>query len=260
MRKMILALALALCIPPASYAASIGGAETQGKNKIAVGFDSAFIFDRDLKFKSASGLGATQEVKDINIDKGNQQLFKASYGILDWLDIYTKLGVSQYDVDADVHIGGAKSRTDKIKAKTDFAYGFGLKGAYPIKNNWILGIDAQYLRSKHEAKVTETTIATGAEVSTTFDSTVVQEWHVAPYIGYKLGNFIPYLGVRYSDMRLNMKKPAAAGWTDNHKYEADGNVGVFVGTDYKIGEHWKLNLEGRFVDETAMSFGASYRF
>jgi len=30
--------------------------------------------------------------------------------------------------------------------------------------------------------------------------------------------------------------------------------------DKKIGEHWKLNLEGRFVDEMAMSVGATYRF
>jgi len=33
-----------------------------------------------------------------------------------------------------------------------------------------------------------------------------------------------------------------------------------VGTDFKITDTWKLNLEGRFVDETAMSLGATYKF
>jgi len=36
--------------------------------------------------------------------------------------------------------------------------------------------------------------------------------------------------------------------------------GVFLGTDYKLNDSWSLNLEGRFVDETAMSFAAKYKF
>jgi len=87
----------------------------------------------------------------------------------------------------------------------------------------------------------------------------VQEWHIAPYIAKKLGNFVPYLGVRYSDLRQNYKV-VLEDESSKIKFKADDNFGVFVGTDFKITDTWKLNLEGRFVDETAMSLGATYKF
>ncbi len=261
MRKlMVLSLAILLCLPLAVYAASIGGAETQGKGKIGVGFDSGFVFDRGLKFKSASGLAANTEIKDMKIDNGYEEIFKVSYGLLDWLDVYAKLGAAEYDSKDNIYVSGAKTESGKSKGGMNFAYGLGIKGVHSFKNNWLIGCDLQYLRSNGETKITNTTIATGAVSSTTYKSALGQEWHVAPYVGYKLGNFVPYLGVRYSDLSAKTKKPSDSGWTDNNKSEADNNVGVFLGTDYKIGKNLSLNIEGRFVDETAMSLGATYRF
>lgn len=244
----------------AVYAASIDGAETQGKGKLGLGIYESFIFSKDLKFKSASGLGATQTLKNAKVDSENETMLKTSYGILDNLDVYFKLGMANSRGKGDNYVGAVKYGDDKSKTGAVFAYGFGLKGVYNLKNDWLVGCDLQYLRSSHEAETTETVVATGVSSSTKYKSVVSQEWHVAPYLAKRINNFTPYLGVKYSDSRDTLKKSSAAGWLDNVKYEADDNVGVFVGTDYKIGEHWKLNIEGRFVDETAMSFGASYRF
>ncbi len=45
------------------------------------------------------------------------------------------------------------------------------------------------------------------------------------------------------------------------KGEADSNFGVFLGTDvYVIPNRLSVNVEGRFLDETAFSLGATYRF
>ncbi|MBU4376692.1 MAG: outer membrane beta-barrel protein [Candidatus Omnitrophica bacterium] len=258
-RLILLGIVLFLCLPMAVYAASIGGAETQKKGEFAVSLDSAFIFDRDLKFKSASGLGATQTIKNTEIDKGYQIMLKPSYGLFDNLDVYAKLGIADYEVNADNYVGNAKYADDKIDSDTNFAYGFGLKGTYELGNDWLIGCDFQYLRSKHEAKVTEAVVG-GSSSSATYKKRVIQEWHIAPYIAKRIDDLTPYLGVRYSDMELEIKSPSESGWTDDHKYEADDNVGVFLGTDYKISENLTLNLEGRFVDETAMSFACTYKF
>ena len=260
MKRIIFsALVLFICLPMEVYAASIGGAENQGKGKLGIGADESIVFNKDLKFKSASGLGATQTIKNPEIDNASQTMLKASYGLLDNLDIYIKLGTADYEVKADSYAGSSKDADEKINSDTSFAYGLGLKGTWELGSDWLLGYDLQYLRSKHEADVTDTEVG-GVSSSTKYKSAVVQEWHVAPYIAKKINDFTPYFGVRYSDMRLDMKNPSASGWTDNHKYEADDNVGIFAGTDYKIGENWKVNLEGRFIDETAMSFGATYKF
>jgi opacity protein-like surface antigen len=258
-KLFLLSLITLFCLPVTIYAASIGEAETQGKGKLGIGANESIVFNKDLKFKSASGLGANQTIKNPEIDKAYQTMFKVSYGLLDNLDIYVNLGASDYKVKADSYDGSSKNADEKINSDTSFAYGLGLKTTRELGNDWLLGCDLQYSRSKNEADVTETEVG-GDSSSTKYKSAVVQEWHVAPYIARRINDFTPYFGVRYSDMKLSMKNSSEAGWTDNHKYEADDNVGFFAGTDYKIGENWKLNLEGRFIDETAMNVGATYKF
>lgn len=258
MRKSVLALVLICCLPLASYAAGIGSPETQGKGKAGIGVDSDFVFGKDWKLKNATNLVAGETIKNIETENGYFAGARLIYGLLDNLDVYARIGASDYKVKDKHFTNGAESATDKFNTDTGIAYGIGLKGAYHINENLLLGCDLQYLRSKHEAKDNYST-AGGTELSTKYKSFTVQEWHVAPYVGYKTGNFLPYLGVRYSDGRLDMKKPSNTDF-GAIKAEADNNFGVFLGTDYKIGENWKLNLEGRFVDEAAMSFGATYRF
>jgi opacity protein-like surface antigen len=73
----------------------------------------------------------------------------------------------------------------------------------------------------------------------------------------KIGNFTPYLGAKYSDVRIKSKVDEV---DVKFKFKADDNVGAFVGISYKIMEKLKVNLEGRFIDETAMSFGLTYKF
>ena len=60
-------------------------------------------------------------------------------------------------------------------------------------------------------------------------------------------------------MRINDKYTASSGDTQEKK-EVDDNVGIFIGTDYSITDNWKVNLEASFVDDTAISFGTSYKF
>ena len=68
---------------------------------------------------------------------------------------------------------------------------------------------------------------------------------------------MPYLGIKYSDLEI---KATVDDEDTEIKLKADDNIGVFLGTDYKINDAWSLNIEARFIDETAMSFSAMYRF
>ncbi|MGE4357537.1 MAG: hypothetical protein AB7E08_03150, partial [Candidatus Omnitrophota bacterium] len=223
-----------------------------------------------LKFKSASGLADGAEIKDVKIDKGYQAVLKTSYGILDNLDVYVKLGVADYTLEEDEYRSGTKYLTSENDTDIRPVYGIGLKGVYHLNessgysgyrfqsnwlNDWIIGCDLQYLRSEHKTKTTTTT-----GLSTKYKKVVIQEWHIAPYIAKQFNNFIPYLGIRYSDMRVSQKEPEdTADWTDNNKYEADKNFGIFLGTDYIAGENLNLNFEGRFLDETAGSFAVNWK-
>ncbi len=278
-RVILLGLVVVLCLPLSVQAASIGGAETQGQGKFAIGLDQEFIFKRDLKKKTQSFSGTAAGVTltgsyDVKPEIKNmyRTMVKASYGLLEGLDVYVKLGTADgegrdsYSGTANWTVGGVRgqgtlSGNDKLKTGNAFAYGAGLKGAYALPGDWLIGADAQYLRHKHGYKATtsgtyvDPLIGRAAFEGSSKGKITFQEWQVAPYVAKKLGNFTPYLGVKYSDLMVENKSEAG-----KENYKADDNVGVFVGTDCKIGEHWKLNLEGRFIDETAMSLGAAYRF
>lgn len=314
MRKLIvLSLTILLCLPLASYAASIGGAETQGQGKFSIGMDEEIVFDRDFKDvttndghaytdtttvliggvpTSLNVTGALDKDKNkTNIDSMSRPMIKVSYGVLDNLDLFVRLGeanfkqkikgeqvntgtfVNPLTTDSGTYSGVIENK-GTFTGKSAFVWGLGAKGVYPLKNDWSLGMQAQYLTHRNSVKCKMTSKETGtfevtggpgAPASGTYESaeeemnwnakTTVQEWQIAPYIAKKMRNFIPYFGVKYSDLRGQFKDP------DNKiKFKADDNFGVFLGTDFKIGKNFSLNIEGRFVDETAMSFGATYRF
>lgn len=314
MKKLILlSLVTLLCLPLAVYAASMGGAETQGKGKFAVGLDQEFVFDKDYKdvtlddgqnyadiitpliggvpinLNTIGVLGNTETKTEI--DNMSRSMIKLSYGVLDHLDIFVRLGEANFKQeikgeasDSGIFIdplsgttgtyAGVVENTGTFKGKSAFAWGLGAKGVYPLENDWFLGMQAQYLRHRNSLKCSMkekesgTFVATagpGAGTTGTFESAeeemlwnakaTVQEWQIAPYVAKKLGSFVPYFGVKYSDQREEYKDEDG-----KIKFKADDNFGVFVGTDYNIGKNFSLNIEGRFVDETAMSFGATYKF
>jgi len=278
-RVLSVCFALIVCLPLCVYAASIGGAETQGRNKFSIGVDQEFLFDRDEKDSGRVQIDGPQteywKTKP-EVDNMYRTMAKVSYGLLDNLDVYVRLGTAKFDYTEKIAgtwtnpagVGippafkGTFSGSSKYKSTNAFAYGFGIKGTYPLKNDWLVGCDLQYLSHKNDFTAQGSLTIyddTGRQLLTSSGErkgTInLYEWHVAPYVAKKIGNFTPYFGVRYSDAR--MKEKDEWGTTS---MKADYNVGVFLGTDYKLGKNWRLNLEGRFIDETAMSVGASYRF
>lgn len=86
-----------------------------------------------------------------------------------------------------------------------------------------------------------------------------EEWQVALAVSYQIDQFIPYAGVKYSDATGDATA-TIAGSEYKIDFENDDNVGIFVGGDYLIDDSVMINIEGRFIDETAISAGATIRF
>jgi opacity protein-like surface antigen len=61
-----------------------------------------------------------------------------------------------------------------------------------------------------------------------------------------------------SDLAGNMPDRGSESFTI--RFKTKNSVGPFVGLDYKFNDNLSLNLEGRFIDETAVSFSANYKF
>lgn len=251
MKKLLfvgLMVSLCLCLAMPVYSASVGGAETQGKGKIGVGIDQDFIFNRDMKHtKGADGV----DWGKVNIDSMSRTTGKISYGLLDNLDVYTKLGIAGSKIKGKTNDPWLGSEADYgADTNNAFVWGLGAKATYEFTENWLLGIDAQYLRDAHNGTSVSYTGADNWKAKY-----VIQEWQVAPYVARRIGKLMPYLGMKYSDLRINHKDA-----NDKISFKADNNWGVFTGLGYKMTENLSFNVEGRFVDETAMSFGATWVF
>ena len=84
---------------------------------------------------------------------------------------------------------------------------------------------------------------------------------------HEMDNVVPYVGVQYTKnrMNLNLDPPvvaslASATLGNPIKFKNRKNIGVIAGVGMLYNEKASLNLEGRFLVETAFGVSAQFRF
>jgi hypothetical protein len=293
MKKTILVglLMVALSLPSIGWAATVGNiAETQGAlGKFSLGLEYDGVFDRDMDWKSGSltvtGPDGTvtesfpfpgDRIEDMEIDS-NRVFLKGALGLHPNVDIFLKLGMADANWEAKYNEPGYPDEKIEFEDDWDFAWGIGAK----IKIFETLGglrfmADGQYLSYKVDGDVKDFDSDVLEELqlldpTATFSSdseTEIEEWQVALYVNQTFGNFSPYAGVKYSEYDLDFEFKGS-GQVLGNPYslkvkgdaEADDNFGIFLGTDiYVIPNLLSINIEARFIDETAGTFGLTYRF
>lgn len=263
-----------------AYAVPVGGAETVGKGKFGIGVEGQYTSGRDMKEKTGqwgedidglSFMGQTKITPEIT--QMDREMVKISYGLLDCVDIYTKLGTA--GLEAKANASGTLDWTDgedsgkaalngvaDYKADNAFAYGAGIKAVHDAPK-WLAGIDAQYIKHKNDynasASITYTDIPSGESITGTTSwkgDITVQEIQAAAFGAAKLGKLTPYAGVKYSNFSLEDSDESG----ESEKYKGDKNIGVFVGTNIKPSKNFTLNIEGGFIDEESISVSGNLRF
>jgi opacity protein-like surface antigen len=271
-KRVIFGLAVFLFIPIVVNAAIIGGPETQGKGKFGIGVESECIFKRELKIKDhpfAQDAAEFIDEKSAKIEDMYRALAKIAYGVLDALDVYLKVGVARSAIDTKYTTGPSSNNHES--GKLDFiepgalAYGLGLKYKYDLSDDWSVGLDNQYMRHKNSFKAKQPfTLYNGAGAVTGigYDSMcgriTTQEWQSALYIAKKINNFTPYVGGKYVYLRIDGK--ITTSLTTSMEFNTKHNFGLFAGLGYNLNSNIRLNIEGSYLDETAVGFGVNYRF
>jgi hypothetical protein len=271
MKKTILVglLMVALSLPSIGWAATVGNiAETQGAlGKFSLGLEYDGVFDRDMDWKSGSmsvtGLGTESfpfpgdSIEDIEIDS-NRVFLKGALGLHPNVDIFVKLGTASANWEAKYKEPGDPGEKIEFEGDSDFAWGVGAKvKIFETPGGLRLLGDAQYLSYKVDGDVK----LAGEEIPFADSETEIEEWQVAVYVNQTFGNFSPYAGVKYSDLEMDWELDLAGILKIEGDAEADDNFGIFLGTDiYVIPNLLSINIEARFIDETAGTFGLTYRF
>ncbi len=266
MRK-ILVIALLLCAPLACYALGVNGTGTTEQGKFAVGVEGEYVFERKLDNATVdtSGFGIPIMRVQSKIEDLWRSLVKVSYGLTDYVDIYVKLGAAGFDVSSDAYVNNVRLGHIELESDTAFAYGGGIRAEVPLSQDESpirLGVDAQCLRHENDVDGTEnfTVPLPKANLKGEYD---ILEWQVAAYLAKSFGGFTPYVGVKaselYRDGHVQYSTPFPPVRV-NYDGESKYNFGALVGADLTIGDSWAIGVEGRFVDETAISGKCTFNF
>lgn len=207
--------------------------------------------------------------RGIDIDDGEFEMeaYVGRIGIsaIDRFYLYVDIGEAQ-NMEYSCYVNSAKVIYDY---DDDLIWGLGINAlAYRWNNGLELGVSASYRQT--DMNFNKTTIEGVLYQENDLDSVrdgEFKEWQVGCELAWKTEYFIPYIGVKYSDVEVDGDVTLS-----NIQYNASGknagdNIGAFVGLaitpilpELFGKEQVAINLEARFIDEEAFTAGISYKY
>lgn len=237
---------------------------------------------RDISIKSSIDIDVVLgrklragDVRNLEFKTSEWSMFKFGYRMFDRIEPYVRLGWAHLKMGWTDAISGTKL---EFGADSGFAWGLGVKALiYEFKepNIRIIG-DCSYRTSDLDPQ-TGYFDGTKTPINKAESRFVIREWqaallatteidlgytfsHTDALNGYKLS---PYGGVKYSEISGRLRLVTEDGSAVYHPdgIKSDMNIGIVVGLDLILPKDFAaLNLEGRFIDETAISAGLGMLF
>lgn len=219
---------------------------------VRVGYEGDFVGDARLK---QYGPGSGQ------VDTYEQQTNSGTCTInfFDRVDLYTVLGTSRTYADWRFTASGITHRA-QVETLYDFLWGLGARGILYEYGNCSFGLGGRYENS-HYDNLYLTIDGAVKRVAGTYLHW--QVWQIDLDFSYKIDMFCPYIGVKYSNVRTkigNFTTAIANNGSGTNQFENRTPVGVVIGCTLTSGKYFMLNLEGRLVDEEAVTISGDLRF
>lgn len=253
-------LAFIFMVSGMSIASAEGKGRNVGRNKFKI--ETGYEWDaRDLALDSGkSSTGGKFSKTDIegrnwqydNTLKRDMFWVKGTYGITDFLDVFTKLGTVR-----SRHKSDEKRGTDDSTLNTnyDFAWGTGLRvNIYEWPNKIYINSGFEYLRGKHEDKIFYNSARDRYSVDMEWE-----EWIGRVESGWRIKRFTPYLGVQYSDCEMKWDMENESYWEYN-EYAPKENWGGFYGLDVQLPRDFQINYESHLGDKESYLLSVGYKF
>ena len=217
----------------------------------------------ELDFVFKRKLTSADDVKKAEL-KGQNYMLKLSSNFYDSFEPYIKLGTSDLEV-----TWTQNGENITVEAKPGFVWAAGIKAhVYEFKNYGIkLTMDAQY----KNADLDVDTVSRAGSMNEKFE---IKEYQIALLASKKLivpvgindYYVVPYTGltVSWSDVDVSFEIPPGPPYALFSTFNAsDENVfGLVLGCDImpSLLSWYLLNLELRFINETALTLGGTVKF
>ena len=219
-------LSLLIGVTNILYAAPCYGPNMPDKGKWDIGAEVHILLNRDME-------------KEHGEFKSRQFFTVLSYGIFDWLSFDGKIGLGDIKHKPD--------DKDEINYNTSFAgaYGFRVR----VYQDELAKIRA-IVGFQHISVHPEDKNANGVK-----NECIMDDWQLSFLVSKDFKYLSPYLGFKVSRCDLIHKEDGRRG-----RKNSDDFVGAFLGGDIYLNDRLRFNIEGRFIDEAALSAALVHKF
>lgn len=256
--NIVLALFVVTLLMSPVHAASIGNPiKSPGQYKVSVAIENNFIFERDIKGGSSTPGFYTEDM--------NQYYVKLLAAATDSFHGYAKLGQSN---SGEIHLHTTDTLDTDVESEYGFLWGAGATLSHELTDKLHVGLDVQYVQWHADVDEVKSdgapTTNVGGEIQSwefqtalfiATDATVF-DWNAV---------FTPYAAIVYN--KLNTKTEHDLTYTigsTTKTWSWDLNegdiVGIVLGVDVGLPSNLRGNIEGRLINEEAITFGLAYAF
>ncbi len=229
---------------------------------VRFGFYGDYVFNRHLQARD--GNNHKPDIEHFQIHTNAVYLVANLYNRI---DIFTTLGASsmRLDANAKTFIGNNGSRL-AIESVTDFSGSLGIRSTLWVCKCFALGVEAQYFATKPDIWYARAEASSSSYPASTINMKY-KEWQAGIGASYRIWNFVPYAGYKFSHVDLDMDDANLAVISGGSNFivllhEANQKLrsGYAVGVTFIDCDKASITLEARYPDETALYANCQLRF
>ena len=233
------------------------GMSEAGKSDTAfrVGYIGDYVVDRNLQNKKST-------YRKTEIAQKEFQGIEATVNLYDRFDVFGRVGYSDYNTRWRTSTPGSTAR---VSTRTDFAWALGAKAVLYQIDNMTMSVGGSYVQGNAKVDRAEITgAATNELMHVSADSIKQRErkWNVGATVGYQVDTFSPYIGLQYIKDKTTFNKDAVTivPIALPSKLENRRKLSAVIGVGMLAAKKASLNLEGRFIGESAITLSGQARF
>ena len=179
--------------------------------------------------------------------------------ILNRLDLFGVFGSSKVQADWRFSDGDALFRIE-METHYDFLWAAGARAVLFEWGKTSLGLGARYSASNYTPTWLTTNGASSPVSGSHFEW---KQWQVNLGLSYNIDLFTPYIGGKYSSEKAHLSSfptPIAGNDSGSNHFKNRQPVGLYLGCSLSTGKLFMLNVEGRLIDEEAVTISGDFRF
>lgn len=219
---------------------------------VRVGYEGDFVGDGRLE-QTQEGSGRVDTFQQYTNSA------TATLNILDRLDLFGVFGSSRVCADWRFQRADAITRI-QIETLYHYLWAFGGRAILLEWGALYLGMGGRYSYCNYKLSW----LASNAvPVSVAGTRLHWRQWQADLDLSYRIDLFTPYIGIKYSrtEGKLGVANvPVAGNGSGSDHFETRSPVGIFIGCSISSGKYFMLNVEGRLVDEDAVTISGDLRF